>query len=428
MAPIVWFAGVSLVAATLGAGTLYWMEGRIGRGGAAKSAYVAASGIGATGLVVFAHAPTAASAVVGSLLVRGVGLPTIRVASTILVNRRTTSDARATVHSLLSQAENLGEIVFGLLLAAIVTTTSPTITLIGSALLVALAGATVSAAPDPHASSRTSRRPSERSRSPRRARTSRAAGSDASPAYGTCEPLVVHAFESVSTWRPSRPAAASGPRRALLAALADEVCALGTGRLRVAIDGRTGAGKSTFGVELAEAIGERGRPTMRASLDDFKRPWRDAVARGYDRTSGEGYYRNAPDFESARTLLLEPAGRDGSGSVALCGHDPLTGADHRHVRVTAPPDAVLVVDSVFALRPEYRDAWDLTVWLEVDEDTSLRRALARDAARDGAEEVERVHRERYAAAEAIYLAEVDPVAQADVVIDNHDVHRPRRLR
>ena len=80
----------------------------------------------------------------GSLLVTGVGLPTIRVTGTILINRRTTSDARATVHSLLSQAENLGEILFGLLLAATVTTTSPTVTLVMSAALIALAGATVS--------------------------------------------------------------------------------------------------------------------------------------------------------------------------------------------------------------------------------------------------------------------------------------------
>jgi uridine kinase len=238
----------------------------------------------------------------------------------------------------------------------------------------------------------------------------------------------VRSYESVSTWRPSPPPVASARRQILLADLADEIGALGPGRLRVAIDGRTGAGKSTFGMELAHAIGERGRPTLRASLDDFKRPWRDAVELGYDRTGGEGYYRNAPDFESARSLLLEPAGPAGSGSVALCAHDPLTGVDHRHVRVTAPPDAVLVVDSVFALRPEYRDVWDLSVWLDVDEDTSLRRALERDAARDGAEEVERVHRERYAAAEAIYLAEVDPVGRATVVIDNRDVDWPRRLR
>ena len=74
-APIVWFAGVGLVAAALGAGSLYSIEGRIDGGGVAKAAYVAASGIGVTGLVMFAHAPNSQSAVAAALLIRGVGLP-----------------------------------------------------------------------------------------------------------------------------------------------------------------------------------------------------------------------------------------------------------------------------------------------------------------------------------------------------------------
>jgi len=146
-APIVWFAAIGLVAAALGAASLYWIEARIRGGGVAKAAYVAASGIAATGLVIFAHAPNIESAVAASLLVKGVGFPTVRVAATILVNRRTTSDARATVHSLMSQAENMGEILCGLLLAAVAATWSPMITLVGSALLVAAAGVTVSRAP-----------------------------------------------------------------------------------------------------------------------------------------------------------------------------------------------------------------------------------------------------------------------------------------
>jgi MFS family permease len=146
-APIVWFAAIGLVAAALGAAILYWIEARIHGEGVAKAAYVAASGIAATGLVMFAHAPNIESAVAAALLVKAVGFPTVRVAATILVNRRTTSEARATVHSVLSQAENMGEILCGLLLAAVAATWSPMITLIGSALLVAAAGVTVSRAP-----------------------------------------------------------------------------------------------------------------------------------------------------------------------------------------------------------------------------------------------------------------------------------------
>ncbi len=75
---------------------------------------------------------------------------------------------------------------------------------------------------------------------------------------------------------------------------------------------------------------------MRASMDDVKNTWREARELGYDRVSGEGYYRSAYDFGSGRELLLRPAGPGGSGEVVLCAHDPLTGEDHRD-KVVPPP-------------------------------------------------------------------------------------------
>lgn len=194
------------------------------------------------------------------------------------------------------------------------------------------------------------------------------------------------------------------------------------------VDGYTASGKTSFAHELAAAIRALGRPTMRASFDDFKRPWRDAREKGYDRVSGEGYYRNAPDFESARALLLEPAGPDGSGIVALCGHDPLTGDDLRHVTVEAPGDAVLIVDSVFGMRVEYDDCWDFRVWLDVPPELALARGIGRDAELEGTDEAERLHRDRYHVAEELYISEVDPRAKADTVIDNADYANPVVLR
>jgi MFS transporter, DHA3 family, tetracycline resistance protein len=145
--PIVWFAAIGMLAAALGSISLYWVEARIDGRRVAAGAYVAACAIAATGLVLFAHAPNTESAIAAALLVKGMGFPVIRVAATILVNRRTISETRATVHSLLSQAENLGEILCGLLLAVVAAAWSPTITLVGSALLVAAAGITVSRTP-----------------------------------------------------------------------------------------------------------------------------------------------------------------------------------------------------------------------------------------------------------------------------------------
>jgi uridine kinase len=182
-----------------------------------------------------------------------------------------------------------------------------------------------------------------------------------------------------------------------------------------------------FGHELAAALRKIGRSTLRASLDDFKHPWRDARERGYDRVTGEGYYRNAYDFRSAVDLLLVPAGPRGSGEVVLCAHDPLTGVDHRATSVIAPDDAVLIVDSVFALRPEYDAYWDFRIWLDVEPGVAFARGIGRDLDAEGVDEATRVRRDRYGPAEEIYIAEVRPLSRSDLIIDNNDCSRPRIL-
>ncbi len=236
------------------------------------------------------------------------------------------------------------------------------------------------------------------------------------------------AFESISTWRQSLPAPTSVQRTRLVEKVADRVVLVSPGRLRVIVDGYTASGKTSFGHELAAAIRNLGRATLRASFDDFKKPWSDAREKGYDRVSGEGYYRNAPDFESARDLLLVPSGPNGHGRVVLCAHDPLTGIDHRGHVVEAPVDGVLIVDSVFGMRPEYDRFWDFRVWLDVPTNLALNRGIDRDAGREGADESERLHRDRYHAAELIYIDEVDPRSKADVVIDNADFANPFIVR
>lgn len=203
--------------------------------------------------------------------------------------------------------------------------------------------------------------------------------------------------------------------------------ALGDQRLRIAVDGLTAAGKTSLGHELACGLVGLDRPALRASLDDFKRPWREAHL--YDRVSGEGYYRNAFDTAAIRRLLLEPAGPDGDGRVVLCSIDPLTQVDHATVTTLMPPGGVLVVDGVFACRPELDALWDLRIWVDIDAELSVQRGTARDAEMEGGPEAaERLHRERYLAAETLYLDEVDPRSGADVIIDNTEFQRPRLVR
>ena len=226
---------------------------------------------------------------------------------------------------------------------------------------------------------------------------------------------------SVSTWRRPLPPAASLQRAALLDQVAAQILACGEGRLRVAVDGLTASGKTSFGHEIAQLILRSGRPVLRASLDDFKKPWRDRHR--YDRESGAGYYRNAFDYPAVRGLLLEPAGVGGSGECVLCSIDPLTQIDHSAVITHVAPDAVLIVDGVFAFRPEINDCWDFRIWLEIDSELSVQRGTRRDQDWAGLE-AEAVHRNRYLASGHLYIAEVDPIRLADVAIDNSRFDRP----
>jgi uridine kinase len=230
---------------------------------------------------------------------------------------------------------------------------------------------------------------------------------------------MVRVHRSVSTWQQPVPAPASLERAALVAQVAERILALHGNRPRVGIDGLTASGKTSFGHELAEQIAQAGRPVLRASLDDFKKPWRDRHL--YDRESGEGYYRNAFDYPRVRALLLEPFGPNGSGECALCAIDPLTQLDHSSVLTAVDDDAVLIVDGVFAFRPELDGYWDFRIWLQVPPEISIRRGTERD-------NDEAIHRDRYLKAEQIYLAEVEPLRYMDVVIDNSTFARPLLLQ
>ena len=211
-------------------------------------------------------------------------------------------------------------------------------------------------------------------------------------------------------------------RRAVVEALAGEIVdGVVLGRRLVAVDGMSGAGKTTFGDDLALALRARGTVVFRASLDDFHRPRVERYRRG--RLSPEGYYRDAFDLVTARRVLLDPFRMGGSTGFQLAAFDLERDAPVESAWVTGPADAVLVVDGVFLQRPELRDRWTFSIWLDVPDELGVRRSGERDGTDlDPASEFNR----RYLGAQELYRAEVDPLGAADAVIDLREFDSPRR--
>lgn len=209
-------------------------------------------------------------------------------------------------------------------------------------------------------------------------------------------------------------------RHTALIAVAEFVAAVDRPHpIRVAIDGRTASGKTTFANELAHELDRIGRATIRTSIDGFHRPKRDRYARG--RYSAEGYYFDARDLDAVRRLLLDPLGPGGSLIYSTASFDldtdlPIVAPAHR-----AGQSDILIVDGTFLQRSELRDAWEVVVFVDVDVKTAAERGLSRDAKQLGGREVAEVlYRDRYAPAFEIYDRLSQPIQNANIVLDNRD--------
>jgi MFS family permease len=158
--PVIWFALLGVATLLVGSSVLHLVRQRIDQPGAPGRAYAASCAGGAFGLVVLANAPDPTVGVAGVLLVGGIGWTVTRSISTIVVNRRATSEVRATVQSFLGQVESIGEIAGGLTLGLVAQRSSIPVALLCSSVLVGLSGLLIH-------SDRTTRRPETASPTPR---------------------------------------------------------------------------------------------------------------------------------------------------------------------------------------------------------------------------------------------------------------------
>jgi uridine kinase len=187
--------------------------------------------------------------------------------------------------------------------------------------------------------------------------------------------------------------------------------------VRVAIDGNTASGKSTFSALLADALRGSGRQIICASIDGFHRPSAQRYRRG--RFSPEGYYDDARDLRAVRDLLLDPLGPDGSrvfvrGSFDLVEDRPVQNEPER-----ADGDAILLFDGTFLQRSELRDRFDFRVFLDVPESVAKSRGIARDTPIIGTRaQAQSLYDLRYLPAFRRYEREARPREHADIVIRN----------
>ncbi len=223
----------------------------------------------------------------------------------------------------------------------------------------------------------------------------------------------------------------SAARDRVLSAVADRVldAARSLERTAVAIDGRSGAGKSTFADELAARLGAAGVTTIRSTTDSFHRPREDRLRSGA--TSPAGYYTESHQLDAIVSELLEPF-TGGASSVRTAAFDEPTDRSVDE-RATISGPTVLIFDGLFLQRPELAQFWDVVVYLTADrrldagwldflladlpDDPSARATLIDDR-------LARARWPRYRQGWSMYLDALAPAESADIVVDNNDLGSP----
>lgn len=215
----------------------------------------------------------------------------------------------------------------------------------------------------------------------------------------------------------------------VLDAIVELVCRHAGPRTLVGIDGRSGAGKSTFADELAARLVARDHAVVRSTTDSFHRPREERLARGP--TSGEGYYLDSHQLDAIVAELLVPFAT-GAGEVRVAAFDEPSDTPVGEV-LPVPAAAVLIFDGLFLQRPELSDHWDITVFLDADARQERRWLdfllgdLPEDEVERAAEVDARLVRARwprYRDGWRIYVDAVQPASMSTVVVDNNDLRAP----
>ncbi|SMH35006.1 uridine kinase [Rathayibacter oskolensis] len=189
------------------------------------------------------------------------------------------------------------------------------------------------------------------------------------------------------------------PQKAdVLDALAAEVLHnYARGRVAVGIDADDPEVSAAFSADLADALRRAGHDAFTAHLVDFQRSRADREDAALP--EAQRAYLGRYDYELLRRVLLDPFKLGGSTGFVLAGFDAVRDEARQPKWRTAGRDAVLLVDGEFALRPELRGAWNLSIRLDTQEPP----------------------------VDAAYRASTDPRRLAPVLVDIRDPEHPRRI-
>ena len=192
--------------------------------------------------------------------------------------------------------------------------------------------------------------------------------------------------------------------------------------LLVGIDGVDGAGKSHFAARLADRLAALARPVIQSSVDYFHNP--RAIRYAAEKELHVSFFENSFNYDALKIKLLDPLVSNQGGFVYLRHFDHRVDAEVLVEPTRIDRRCILVFDGIFLHRPELKDYWDFSIFLDVPFEETYTRMSQRDGCTPKPDDPQN---SRYFIGQQLYLAQDKPKESATLVIDNANWLNPRIL-
>lgn len=204
------------------------------------------------------------------------------------------------------------------------------------------------------------------------------------------------------------------------------ICERKTKPVRVAINGIEGTGKTFFARKLTEYLNARNISTIHVSIDGFH--FKKEIRYKQGRDSAEGYYEDSYD-EMAFIEKVLKSSQSEAPNITKATHDLETDEYLTLEPIEIPSRTVLITDGAYLFKPNYREHWDLKIYLKTTFEIAMSRGVERDKdALGGFDLTKEKYENRYHKASRIYLTEIEPEKIADIIIDNSDFNNLKIIK
>lgn len=192
--------------------------------------------------------------------------------------------------------------------------------------------------------------------------------------------------------------------------------------LLVGVSGIDGCGKGYLAAQLQAHLALQGVISSILNVDG----WLNLPQKRFDRDApAVNFYQNALRLDQFFSQLVLPL-RDGRSIHLVADFVEETASDYRQHTYAYRDVSVLLVEGIFLFKPQYREFFDLAIWINCSFATALARAI--DRAQEGLSPANTIaaYDTIYFPAQRIHLAQDKPRENADLVFDNDTYLRAPR--